>query len=70
MPTNRAVHDLLVPAAGLGTRMLPATRALPKELLPLVDRDLRDSVFTPQPAVSTLRASPLVRWLISAGDLP
>lgn len=38
MPTSPAVHDLLVPAAGLGTRMLPATRALPKELLPLVDR--------------------------------
>ena len=40
------------------------------ELLPLVDHDLRDCVFTPQPAVSTLRASPLVRCLIAAGDLP
>ena len=40
MPTNRAVHDVLVPAAGLGTRMLPATRAVPKELLPLVDRPI------------------------------
>ena len=40
------------------------------DLLPLVDRDLRNSVFSPQPAVSTLRASPLVRCLIGAGDLP
>ena len=39
------------------------------DLLPLVDHDLRDCVFTPQPAVSTLRASPLVRCLIAAGDL-
>ena len=40
MPTSPAVHDVLVPAAGLGTRMLPATRAVPKELLPLVDRPI------------------------------
>ena len=40
------------------------------DLLPLIDHDLRDSVFTPQPAVSALRASPLVRCLIAAGDLP
>ena len=40
------------------------------DVLPLVDRDLRESVFTPEPAVSTLRASPLVRCLIGAGDLP
>ena len=40
------------------------------DVLPLVDHDLRDSVFTPQPAVSSLRTSPLVRCLIGAGDLP
>ena len=28
----------MIPAAGLGTRFLPATKALPKELLPVVDR--------------------------------
>ncbi|HEX9682210.1 MAG TPA: UTP--glucose-1-phosphate uridylyltransferase [Acidimicrobiales bacterium] len=28
----------LIPAAGLGTRFLPATKAVPKELLPVVDR--------------------------------
>lgn len=40
MPTNAAVRTVLVPAAGLGTRMLPATRAVPKELLTLVDRPI------------------------------
>lgn len=36
------MHDLprkaVIPAAGLGTRLLPATKAQPKEMLPLVDR--------------------------------
>lgn len=32
------VHKAVIPAAGLGTRFLPATRALAKEMLPLVDR--------------------------------
>ena len=34
MPVRKAV----IPAAGLGTRFLPATKAVPKELLPIVDR--------------------------------
>ncbi len=28
----------IIPAAGLGTRMLPATKAIPKEMLPVVDK--------------------------------
>lgn len=32
------VTKAVIPAAGRGTRMLPASRAVPKELLPLVDR--------------------------------
>ncbi len=34
------VSTVIVPVAGLGTRMLPATRAIPKEMLPLVDRPI------------------------------
>jgi UTP--glucose-1-phosphate uridylyltransferase len=30
----------VIPVAGLGTRMLPATKAIPKEMLPVVDRPL------------------------------
>lgn len=30
----------VIPVAGLGTRMLPATKAIPKEMLPLVDKPI------------------------------
>ncbi|MBI4730076.1 MAG: UTP--glucose-1-phosphate uridylyltransferase GalU [Acidobacteria bacterium] len=33
-----AVTKAIIPAAGLGTRFLPATKAQPKEMLPLVDK--------------------------------
>jgi UTP--glucose-1-phosphate uridylyltransferase len=32
------VHKAVIPAAGLGTRFLPASKAQPKEMLPLVDK--------------------------------
>ena len=32
------VRKAVIPAAGFGTRMLPATKAIPKELLPIVDK--------------------------------
>ena len=32
------VHKAVIPAAGLGTRFLPATKAQPKEMLPIVDK--------------------------------
>jgi UTP--glucose-1-phosphate uridylyltransferase len=35
---NRPVRKGVFPAAGLGTRFLPATKAQPKEMLPLVDK--------------------------------
>ncbi|MCA9761395.1 MAG: UTP--glucose-1-phosphate uridylyltransferase, partial [Streptococcus sp.] len=31
------IKKAVIPAAGLGTRFLPATKAVPKELLPIVD---------------------------------
>src|ERR1700739_1804840 len=34
------VRKAVIPAAGLGTRFLPATKAQPKEMLPLVDKPL------------------------------
>ncbi|MBE6599810.1 MAG: UTP--glucose-1-phosphate uridylyltransferase [Ruminococcaceae bacterium] len=33
-----SVKKAVIPAAGLGTRMLPISRAVPKEMLPIVDR--------------------------------
>src|SRR6516164_4594801 len=38
MPNNPAVTKAVIPAAGLGTRFLPATKATPKEMLPVVDK--------------------------------
>ncbi len=36
----RQITKAIIPAAGLGTRFLPATKASPKEMLPLVDKPL------------------------------
>jgi len=38
VPTRGAVTKAVIPAAGLGTRFLPATKAIPKEMLPVVDK--------------------------------
>ncbi|SFM26028.1 UDP-glucose pyrophosphorylase [Gracilibacillus orientalis] len=34
----KKVRKAIIPAAGLGTRFLPATKAMPKEILPIVDK--------------------------------
>jgi UTP--glucose-1-phosphate uridylyltransferase len=36
----QAIRKAVFPVAGLGTRFLPATKAMPKEMLPVVDRPL------------------------------
>jgi len=38
------VRKAVIPVAGLGTRMLPATKAIPKELLPVYDRPIIEHV--------------------------
>ena len=40
----KPVRKVVIPVAGHGTRVLPATKSIPKELLPLVDRPLIDYV--------------------------
>lgn len=37
-PVRKPVRKAVIPAAGLGTRFLPFTKAVPKEMLPVVDR--------------------------------
>ena len=39
-PKTRKVRKAVLPVAGLGTRFLPATKAMPKEMLPVVDKPL------------------------------
>ncbi|MBV9332023.1 MAG: UTP--glucose-1-phosphate uridylyltransferase GalU [Alphaproteobacteria bacterium] len=38
MKSERAVRKAVFPVAGMGTRFLPATKAVPKEMLPVVDK--------------------------------
>jgi len=39
-PTRKPIRKAVFPVAGLGTRFLPATKAIPKEMLPVIDRPL------------------------------
>ncbi|HEY0960705.1 MAG TPA: UTP--glucose-1-phosphate uridylyltransferase GalU [Novosphingobium sp.] len=39
-PPHKPVRKAVFPVAGLGTRFLPATKAIPKEMLPIIDRPL------------------------------
>ncbi len=45
MSTIKPVRKAVFPVAGLGTRFLPATKAMPKEMLPINDRPLIQHVF-------------------------
>ncbi|MEV7084040.1 sugar phosphate nucleotidyltransferase, partial [Streptomyces sp. NPDC093516] len=38
MGVPHKISKAVIPAAGLGTRFLPATKATPKEMLPVVDK--------------------------------
>ena len=40
VPVKNVIRKAVFPAAGLGTRFLPATKAQPKEMLPLVDKPI------------------------------
>jgi UTP--glucose-1-phosphate uridylyltransferase len=40
MTAHKPIRKAVFPVAGLGTRFLPATKAIPKEMLPIVDRPL------------------------------
>ena len=40
MSHHKPIKKAVFPVAGLGTRFLPATKAIPKEMLPIVDRPL------------------------------
>ena len=40
MTSHQKIRKAVFPAAGLGTRFLPATKAQPKEMLPLVDKPI------------------------------
>ena len=56
-----AVRKAVFPVAGLGTRFLPATKAMPKEMLPIVDRPLI------QYAVDEARAAGIEEFVFVTG---
>ena len=35
-----SIKKIIIPIAGLGTRMLPATKAIPKEMLPVLNKPI------------------------------
>lgn len=37
---QRKIQKAVFPVAGMGTRFLPATKAMPKELLPIIDKPI------------------------------
>jgi UTP--glucose-1-phosphate uridylyltransferase len=57
----KVVRTAVIPAAGLGTRFLPFSRSVPKELLPLVDTPVIDAV------VSECAASGIERVILVIG---
>ena len=57
----RTIRKAVIPAAGFGTRFLPATKAMPKEMLPIVDKP------TIQYIVEEILASGIEEILIISG---
>ena len=43
----KKVTKAVIPAAGLGTRVLPATKAMPKGMLPIVDFAINNAFAEP-----------------------
>lgn len=39
-PSHKKVRKAVIPAAGFGTRFLPETKAMPKEMLPIIDKPI------------------------------
>lgn len=60
-PLNRPVTKAVLPVAGLGTRFLPATKAVPKEMLTVVDKPVI------QYAVDEARAAGITHFVFVTG---
>ena len=58
---NRPIRKAVIPVAGLGTRFLPATKAIPKEMLPVVDRPVIQYV------VDEARAAGIEHFMLVTG---
>ena len=56
---NQKVRKAIIPAAGLGTRFLPATKALAKEMLPIVDKPTIQFIVE-----EALKSGMKISWLL------
>jgi UTP--glucose-1-phosphate uridylyltransferase len=61
MSTPPPIRKAVLPVAGMGTRFLPATKALPKEMLPVVDKPLIEY------AVEEARAAGIEQFIFVTG---
>ena len=63
------VRSAVIPAAGLGTRFLPATKAVPKELFPIGDRPaIAYLALNVGPAAGTFKSE--LRWAVASKPTP
>ena len=60
-PVNKPLRKAVLPVAGLGTRFLPATKAMAKEMLPVVDKPLI------QYAIEEARAAGIEQFCLVSG---
>jgi len=61
MPRTKPIRKAVFPVAGMGTRFLPATKAVPKEMLPVVDKPVI------QYAVEEARAAGIEQFVFITG---
>lgn len=77
MAINHRIRTAVVPAAGQGTRMLPATKAVPKELLPIMERPALQFIIdeavgagVDHVVIVTSRSKPAIEeYFVSAPDV-
>lgn len=53
----KPIRKAVFPVGGLGTRFLPATKALPKEMLPVVDKPLIEYAVEEAPRLASRSSS-------------
>lgn len=59
MNNQKPVRKAIIAAAGFGTRFLPQTKAMPKEMLPIIDKPVIQMIV--EEAVSTGVTLPFVK---------
>lgn len=60
--STRPIRKAIIPVAGLGTRMLPATKAIPKELLPVGDKPVIQHVVEEAVSAGIEEIILVTRW--------